>query len=60
MQGSEGASVLQNAEIAPFSFGSHLRIDMISFTRSTDRNIDDVRGYFWYKDCNSGFDRYSP
>ena len=37
-----------------------MRIDMMSFTRSTDRNIDDVRGYFWYKDCNSGFDRYSP
>ena len=45
---------------APFSFGSHFRILMISFTRSTERNMLDVRGYFWYSDCNSGFERYSP
>ena len=45
---------------APFSLGSHLSIDMISFTRSTERNMLDVLGYFWYSDWSSGFDRYSP
>ena len=45
---------------APFSFGSHFRILMINFTRSTDRNMLDVRGYFWYSDWSSGLLRYSP